>query len=82
MLIITFGSCFSLGYAYDTLDPGQVIAKISWIFMYFLGSLFFLHLARMFKEQDDAFKSFDANKVIENFEGPKKKKSPGKKRSS
>lgn len=80
MMIITFSSCFSLGYSYVVLDPGQIIAKICWIFMYFLGSLFFMHLARMFKQQEDAFKSFDADKIIEKFEKPKKKKKTVKKR--
>lgn len=74
-LIIAFGSCFSLGYSWNALNPGDKAVKFSFILMYFMGFWFFFNTGKQLQATEVKMPTEEeADEIIKNFEGKGKKK--------
>lgn len=74
-LIICFGSCFSLGYSWSSLNPGDKLVKFTFVLMYFLGFWFFFNLGKTLQASEFKMPTeTEADEIIKSFEAKGKKK--------
>lgn len=74
-LIIAFGSCFSLGFSWNTLNPGDKAVKFAFMLMYFMGFWFFFNMGRQMQQTEFKMPTDqEAEQIIKDFEFKGKKK--------
>ncbi len=81
-LIIAFGSCFSLGYVWNGLNPGDKAVKLSFVLMYFMGFWFFYNMGnQMISTEVKMPTDEEADKIIKEFETSQRKSRKKQKKS-
>lgn len=77
-LVIAFGSCFSLGYAWNGLNPGDKAVKFSFVLMYFMGFWFFFNMGRQMQQTEVKIPTDEeADEIIKNFKSKKPRRKHG-----